>query len=118
MCAFVLVIISINSRRSNFLHIFHFFNLTSCESNRRSETVCERLKTSEVHLSSSNMLSIVVQQDATICSLFISAECCTCFGRYLRLSSGAHITVSTVSGIIETTKEKITSKCLYYIHIT
>jgi len=35
-------------------------------------------------------------------SLFISANCFTCFGWYLHPSSGAHIIVSTVSGIIET----------------
>ena len=34
--------------------------------------------------------------------LFISANCSTCFVWYLHPSSGAHITVSTVSGIIET----------------
>ena len=39
---------------------------------------------------------------ATIYCLFISANCSTCFGWYLHPSSGAHITVSTVSGIIET----------------
>jgi len=64
-----------------------------------------------------NMLSTTVQQDATIYSLFISAKCSTCFGWYLHLSSGAHNTVSAVSGIIETTKEKITSKCLYQYNI-
>jgi len=47
-------------------------------------------------------VSIIVQQDATIYSLFISVNCTTCFGWYLQPSSGAHITVSTVSGIIET----------------
>jgi hypothetical protein len=39
---------------------------------------------------------IIVQQDATIYSLFISANFSTCFGWYLH-SSGAHITASTVS---------------------
>jgi len=47
-------------------------------------------------------VSIIIQQDATIYSLFISANCCTCFGWYLHPSSGGHITVSTVSGIAET----------------
>ena len=47
-------------------------------------------------------VSIIIQQDATIYSLFISANCSTCFGWYLHPSSGAHITVSTVSGITET----------------
>ena len=40
---------------------------------------------------------IIIQQDATICSLFISANCSTCFGWYLHPSSGAHITLSTVT---------------------
>ena len=47
-------------------------------------------------------MSIIVQQDATIYSLFISVNCSTCFGCYLHPSSGAHITVSTVSGINDT----------------
>jgi hypothetical protein len=44
-------------------------------------------------------MSIIVQRDATIYSLFISVNCCTCLGWYLHLSSGAHITVSAASGI-------------------
>ena len=47
-------------------------------------------------------LSIIVQQDATIYSSFLSANCSTFFGWYLHPSSGAHNTVSTVSGINET----------------
>jgi len=47
-------------------------------------------------------VSIIVQQDATIYSSFISANCCTCFGWYLHPSSGADTNVSTASGIIET----------------
>jgi hypothetical protein len=47
-------------------------------------------------------VSIIIQQDATIYSLFISANCSTCFRWYLHPSSGARITVSTVSGINET----------------
>jgi len=47
-------------------------------------------------------MSKIIQKDATIYSLFISANCCTCFGWYLHPSSGAQITVSAVSGIIET----------------
>ena len=35
-------------------------------------------------------------------SLFTSVNYSTCFGWYLYPSSGAHITVSTVSGITET----------------
>jgi len=42
-------------------------------------------------------VSIIIQQDATIYILFISANCCTCFGLYLHPSSGApHITESKV----------------------
>jgi len=44
----------------------------------------------------------IFQQDTTIYSLFTSANCSTCFGWYLHPSSEAHVTVSTVSGIIET----------------
>jgi hypothetical protein len=47
-------------------------------------------------------VSITVQQDASIYSLFISVNCCTCFGWYLHPSSGTYITVSTASGIIVT----------------
>jgi len=49
-----------------------------------------------------NDVSIIIQQEATIYSLFISANCSTCFGWYLHPSSAAHITVSTVAGVIET----------------
>jgi hypothetical protein len=41
---------------------------------------------------------IIVQRDATIYSLFIAANCCTCFGWWHHPSSGAHITVFTASG--------------------
>jgi hypothetical protein len=44
-------------------------------------------------------MSIIVQQDATIYSLFISVNCSICFGWYPHPSSGAHITVSTASGV-------------------
>jgi hypothetical protein len=47
-------------------------------------------------------ISIIVRQDATIYSLFIFVNCFTCFDWWLHSSSGAHITVSVVSGIIET----------------
>jgi hypothetical protein len=47
-------------------------------------------------------LSIIVQKDATINSLFIFVNCTTCFGWQLHPSSGVHINVSAVSGIIET----------------
>ena len=42
-------------------------------------------------------IPIYIQQDATLHSLFISGNCCTCFGWYLHPSSGAHTTVSTAS---------------------
>ena len=45
---------------------------------------------------------IYIQQDATLNSLFISGNCCTCFGWYLRPSSGAHTTISTASGTCQT----------------
>ena len=38
-------------------------------------------------------VSIIVQQDAKLYSLFISVNCSTCFGWYLHPSSGAHNTV-------------------------
>ena len=53
-------------------------------------------------------MSIIIQQDATTYSLFISVKCSACFGLYLHPSSGAHITLSTVSGINET----VTATCL------
>jgi len=53
-------------------------------------------------------VAIIIQQDAAICSLFISVNCSTYFGWYLHPSSGAQVTVSTVSGINET----VTATCL------
>jgi len=50
---------------------------------------------------------MTVQQDATIYSLFICVNCSTCFGWYLHLSSGAHVTVFTASGISKT----VTATC-------
>ena len=47
-------------------------------------------------------VAIIIQQDATIYSLFISVKCSTGFRWYLHPSSGAHITVSTVPDINET----------------
>jgi len=35
-------------------------------------------------------VAIIIQHDATACSLFISVNCSTFFGWYLRPSSGAH----------------------------
>jgi len=49
-----------------------------------------------VHL---KYIPIYIQQDATLHSLFISGNCCTCFGWYFHPSTGAHTTVSTASGI-------------------
>jgi hypothetical protein len=51
--------------------------------------------------------SIYIQQDATLHSLFISGNCCTCFGWYLHASSGAQTTVSAASGICHT----VTATC-------
>jgi len=47
-------------------------------------------------------IPVYIQQDATLHSLFISGNFCTCFGWYLHPSSGAHTTVSTASGICHT----------------
>ena len=52
-------------------------------------------------------MAIIIQKDATIYRLFVSVNCSTCFVWYLHPSSGAHVTVSTVSGIIET----VTAAC-------
>ena len=52
-------------------------------------------------------MAIIIQQDATIYSLFISVNCSACFGWYLHPSSGAQITASTVFGINET----VTATC-------
>ena len=54
-------------------------------------------------------IPIHIQQDATLRSLFISGNCCTCFRWYLHPSSGAHTTVSTASGICQT----VTATCRY-----
>jgi hypothetical protein len=43
-------------------------------------------------------MSIIIQRDATVYSLFMSVNCCTCFGWYLHpSSSGAHVTVTSRS---------------------
>jgi len=52
-------------------------------------------------------MPIIVQQDATTYSLFISVNRFTCFGWYLHASSGAHVTVSTAYGISKT----VTATC-------
>ena len=49
-------------------------------------------------------MPIIVQQDATIYSLFISVNRSTYFGWYHHPSSGAHVTVSTASGAYESTE--------------
>jgi drug/metabolite transporter (DMT)-like permease len=56
-----------------------------------------------------NSIPIYIQQDATLHSLFISGNCSTCIGWYFHLSSGAHTTVSTASGICHT----VTAICRY-----
>jgi len=52
-------------------------------------------------------MPIIVQQQATMYSLFRSANRSTCFGWYLHPSSGTHVTVSTPSGISKT----VTASC-------
>jgi len=47
-------------------------------------------------------MPVIFQQDATIYRLFISVNRFTYFGWYLHPSSGAHVTVSTESGISKT----------------
>jgi hypothetical protein len=47
-------------------------------------------------------ISIHIQHDATLHSLFISGNCSTYFGWYFHPSSGAHTTVSTACGICHT----------------
>jgi hypothetical protein len=47
-------------------------------------------------------IPIYIQQDATLHSLFISVNCCTCFGWYHHPSSGVHTIVSTAYGICHT----------------
>jgi hypothetical protein len=51
------------------------------------------------YFNNTQAMSIIVRQDATTYSSFISVNCCTRFGWYLHPSSGAHVTLSTVSGI-------------------
>ena len=50
-------------------------------------------------------MPIIVQQDATIYSSFISVNRSTYFGWYLHPSSGAHVAVSTASGFSKTCRE-------------
>jgi hypothetical protein len=50
---------------------------------------------------------IIIQWDATLYSLFMSVNSSTCFEWYPHPSSGAHVTVSTPSGICKT----VTATC-------
>jgi len=52
-------------------------------------------------------MSIIVQQDATIYSLFISLNRSTCFGWYLQPLSGVHVTVSTASPVLNVTGREL-----------
>jgi hypothetical protein len=52
-------------------------------------------------------MSIVIERDAPIYSSCMSVNSSTCFGCYLHPSSGAHVTVSTPSGICKT----VTATC-------
>jgi hypothetical protein len=54
-------------------------------------------------------ISIYIQQDATLHSLFISGKYYTRFGWYFHPSSEAHTPVSTASGICHT----VTAICRY-----
>jgi len=51
-------------------------------------------------------MAIIIQQDATEYSLFKSVNCSTFFRLVPHPSSAAHNTVTTVSGINETLKDK------------
>jgi len=52
-------------------------------------------------------MPIIVQQGVTMCGLFIAVNRSACFGRYLHPSPGAHVTVSSASGISNT----VTATC-------
>ena len=56
-------------------------------------------------------MPIIVQQDATIYSLFISVNRSTCLGWFLHPSSAAHVTVSTASGISKTVPATCRKRC-------
>jgi len=53
------------------------------------------------------ILTLYIQRDATLHSLFISGKCSTCFGWYLHPSSAVHATGGTESGICHT----VTATC-------
>jgi drug/metabolite transporter (DMT)-like permease len=57
-----------------------------------------------------NPIYSYIQQEATLHSLLISGNCCTCFGWFFHTSSGAHTTVSTAAGICRNT---VTVICRY-----
>jgi hypothetical protein len=82
----------------------HLYNL-----NMRLLTVCLILILLMWRIGWDNSISIYIQQDATLHSLFISGNCSTCFGWYFHPSSGAHTPASTASGICHT----VTTICLY-----
>jgi hypothetical protein len=56
-----------------------------------------------------NNIPTYIEQDVKLHSLFISGNCSTCFECYIHPSLGAHTTVSTASGILQT----VTATCRY-----
>ena len=58
-------------------------------------------------------IPLYIQQDATLHGLFISGNCCTCFGWYLHPFSEAHTTVSTASGICQVIQQDATLHSLF-----
>ena len=97
----------LNGRNSS-VHIPYLFH-PSCIAHQSHACAQQRMKNAdyEAVIMYVFMSSIIVQQDTKIYSLLMTANCSTCFGWYLHPSSGAHITVSTVSGINET----VTATC-------
>jgi hypothetical protein len=63
-------------------------------------------------------MSIIVQPDAAVYSLFVSVNCSTCFGWYLYPSSGAHITVSAASGFSVTVTATCRERCCRYSDVS
>ena len=78
---------------------------------RRKCISCWINTTALTHLEYAILVSIIIQQYATIFSLFISVNCSTCFGWDLHPSSGTHITATTASGINETVTAILLLKC-------
>jgi hypothetical protein len=89
------VILGRRTRRPMFQKVKFYKNESICNTNITFLMFIFYVQGSVRH----EYMSIIVQRDATIYSLFISVNCSTCFGWYLHLSSGAHITVSTASVI-------------------